>query len=384
MNKQKIEEKSVLTEYYDANYAEQLIKHVAIPMDEIWFRSKFVGWENFPERNNKAIPLIIATNHSGMSFPWDAMIFGSRLNAKLKFSDDSVRPLTAPMLSASALMNPFSIDKMWNRAGGIDATFDNFELMMQKEKRNVLIYPEGVPGIGKGFNNKYQLQELKTAFLRMSIKYKTDIVFFSTVNGEYLNPYSYSSDFVNKMANKIGLPFLPLSPITLLILLFPWIFYFAFPAKLTFVLGPRIKPYKMIDKPYDEITQEEFKELSKEVTKIFQKHLHDSKEKYGKKPYQLGELFKQMFSKFGKMPVTLPFYWPIIFYEFERQYKKKGGKDIKINSGFFKNIWLMIKNPITIAFFIPILGWIPLMIRGYRGNTIKQTNTRTSTNRRGK
>ena len=28
---------------------------------------------------------------------------------------------------------------------------------------------------------------------------------------------------------------------------------------------------------------------------------------------------------------------------------------------------MMIMNPFTIFYFIPILGWIPIFIRGYRG-----------------
>jgi len=378
----KSSEESILTRDYDPNYQRELIKNVILPMEEIWFRSEIIGWEDYPERNSEDVPLIFSTNHSGMSFPWDAMILGSRINTMLDFSDKSLRALTAPLLSASALMNPYTINNTWARAGGIDATYYNFKKMMESTDHNVLIYPEGVPGIGKGFNNRYQLQELKTAFLRMSVEYKTDIVFFSTVNGEYLHPFAYTSKIVNKLINAIGIPFLPLSPITPLILLFPWIFYFAFPAKLTFVMGPRIQPYKMINKDYKDISQDEFKEMSAKVTKIFQKHLHDSEKKYGQKPYRFGELIKKSLKNFKKIPMAMPFFWPILFYEFERQYEKNGGKDIDIKYGFFKNLWLMVKNPITFSFFIPILGWIPLAIKGYKGNSIKKQNKRANTKRR--
>jgi len=48
---------------------------------------------------------------------------------------------------------------------------------------------------------------------------------------------------VNKIANLPGIPFLPLALMTVLIPLQRWLFYFAFPAKLTYVMGRRIKPY---------------------------------------------------------------------------------------------------------------------------------------------
>jgi hypothetical protein len=116
-------------------------------------------------------------------------------------------------------MNPFTIPNLWKRVGGIDATFLNFETMMYYKDHNILVYPEGVPGIGKGFDKKYQLQEFKTSFLRMSVKYKTDIIGISTINGEYINPWAYSSKFINRMMNKIGIPFLPLGFITPFILI---------------------------------------------------------------------------------------------------------------------------------------------------------------------
>ena len=81
---------------------------------------------------------------------------------------------------------------------------------MQYNDSNILIYPEGVPGIGKGFNNKYQLQRFSTSFIRMAIKYKTDIIPISTINAEYINPWSYNIGWITKLVNKIGMPFFKL------------------------------------------------------------------------------------------------------------------------------------------------------------------------------
>ncbi len=363
---------SIYDEYLDDDYTRGIIEKVINPINKVWFRSEMIGWEDTPKRNNPKRPIIFATNHSGMAFPWDAMIFGYRHTVMTNYSRDSIRAITAPMLSKSALMNPFTIPKLWWRIGAIDATFFNFETMMYYNKKNVLVYPEGVPGIGKGFNKKYQLQELKTSFLRMSIKYKTDIIPFFCINGEYINPFSYNSKFITKLVNIIGIPFLPLGFITPFILIQPWIFYFAFPAKLTFILGKRIRPFEMIKKPYDKITQDEFKKLSSKIRIKWQKQLSEGVKKYGKKPWDIKNLFRTMIKNFKLLPYAFPTSWVILFHEYERLYKKHGNSNFDIKLGFLRNFLIIIRIPFLIFYFIPILGLIPIAIRGYKGNSIKK------------
>jgi hypothetical protein len=364
------ENKKIYDEFYDSDYTKGICKLVVSPIDTLWFRSILIGFENFPQRNNPERPLIFATNHSGMAFPWDAMIFGYRINEFLNFDRNSLRALSAPMLSQSALMNPYTMPNFWKKTGAVDATFLNFETMMQFNDNNYLIYPEGVPGIGKGFNNKYKLQPMKTSFIRMSIKYKTDIITVSSVNAEYINPYTYSSLFVNKIINKIGIPFLPLGLITPFILIQPWIFYFGFPAKLTYVLGRRIKFGELTDKSYEEISTDEFAKMAKKVRKMMQEDLDNAVKKYGKNPYKLSELFGNFFRFFKLLPYGLPMSWAVTFLEYNRLYKKFKKPPETINAGFLRNYILLIKNPIIFAYFIPIVGWIPIAIKGYRKHTL--------------
>ncbi len=368
------EHQYIYNEHFDIDYTRGLF-HILKPISDSWFRSEFIGFENYPERNNPDRPLLFACNHSGMSFPWDAILLGYEINKHFNFNKNAIRALTSPMLSVSALMNPFTLDKLWKIAGGVDATFLNFEAMMYYQDHNLLIYPEGVPGIGKGFNKKYQLQEFKTSFVRMSVKYKTDIVGISTVNGEYINPYAYSSRFINHLANKIGIPFFPIGFVTPFIFLQPWLFYFGFPAKLKFVLGRRYKPYEMIDKPYEEISQEEFKMLAAKIRDAMQEDLEKAVEVHGKHPFSWKDFFKNFFKNFRKSHRFLPTSWSILFIDFYNEYIEKGNTNYKQKTGFFRIFWLMIKNPITFAYFIPLLGWIPIAIKGYRQNTITKAKT---------
>ena len=129
--------KFIYTEYFDKEFVRCLINNLLAPIDETYFRSRFVGFRNLPERNNPDRPLIYASNHSGMAFPWDAIIFGCGLYKKHKYDEKQLmRALSAPMLSQSRLMNPFMLQDAWKRTGCIDATTLNFETKQKHQTPN--------------------------------------------------------------------------------------------------------------------------------------------------------------------------------------------------------------------------------------------------------
>ncbi|MBT9393737.1 hypothetical protein KLP40_11235 [Hymenobacter sp. NST-14] len=361
----------IYSDYFDEQFVETLDQNVLQMLDRVWFRSELIGFEDYPQRNNPDRPLIFASNHSGMAFPWDAIVALSHLWRRLPDQRDLPRPLAAPMLSQSVLMNPFLVRDFWKRAGSVDATTLNFETMMYYNDHNLMLYPEGVPGIGKGFNNKYQLQRLATSIVRLGIEHRTDIIPFYTVNGEYLNPYTYSWGWVNRLSKKIGIPFIPMGPVLLLVLLQPWFFYMAFPAKLTFVLGQRIKPYEMTDKASEDLTREDYQALSNELRARMQRELDAAVAQYGRQPYRWRELWQRIRANWRYFPFFLPWAWPALFQEFERQYIRAGRRhfdlDLRSPGTYWRMLW---RNPFTLTFFIPVLGWIPIAIRGYKGHRI--------------
>ncbi|MEY4926483.1 MAG: hypothetical protein RI894_919, partial [Bacteroidota bacterium] len=124
----------VFDENFKIDYAVSLEKNLFDGINAHYFRSKFVGIDavDYPQRNEEDTPLIFISNHSGMAFPWDAMVLSSGL---LKMCGHDMyhapRPLVAPMLSASNLMNTYLIPLFWQRASGITASSLNFETMMQ-------------------------------------------------------------------------------------------------------------------------------------------------------------------------------------------------------------------------------------------------------------
>ncbi|MGB0525818.1 MAG: hypothetical protein ACPGJS_22755 [Flammeovirgaceae bacterium] len=358
-----------LTKDYEPEFSSQLVKNVAAIIDKSYFRSELIGFDELPERNNPDVPLIYAGNHSGMAFPWDAMIFGARMHQLVDFDvNKGIRPLSAPALSQSNLMNPYMIKNLWKRSSSLDATSLNFETLMLHSPADVLIYPEGVPGIGKGFNNKYKLQKFSTSMIRMSLKYKTDIIPVYTINGEYLNPYSYSIKPIDRLVQMIGIPYLPITFILPLLLLFPWMFYFAFPAKLTYVRGTRLSPYKWLDKPFEEVTRADLEMCRDRVMQEMQRELEEGVKQYGQKPYRWGELWSKIKANFKYYPYHLPWGWPAIFLEFQRRWVAQGKKGkLEIDFAKFSIFKAIANNPILVAYYIPILGWIPILYFGLKG-----------------
>ncbi|HEX8327019.1 MAG TPA: hypothetical protein VF629_05730 [Hymenobacter sp.] len=366
----------IYDDYFREEFTQTLDENILQLLDRVWFRSKLVGFENFPQRNNPDRPLIFASNHSGMAFPWDAMVVLSHLWRELPNTSslsDLPRPLSAPMLSQTALMNPYLVKDFWKKCGCVDATTLNFETMMYYQDHNLMLYPEGVPGIGKGFNRKYQLQRLATSMVRLSLQHGTDIVPFYTINGEYLNPYAYSWEAINKWSKKIGIPFLPITLMLLLVIIQPWAFYLAFPAKLTYVMGTRIRPSDLTSKAHDELTREEYLELSDKIRQQMQGEMDAAVAAHGQEPYRWRELWQRIKENRRFFPFFLPFAWPAVFTEFERLYVKEGRRHFRMQldrpGAWLRMLW---RNPITLAYFIPVLGWIPLAIKGYRGNKLGQ------------
>jgi hypothetical protein len=250
--------------------------------------------------------------------------------------------------------------------GSVDASFLNFETMMQQNEQNLLIYPEGVPGIAKGFNRRYQFQRFSSSFITMSIKYRTDIVPILTVNGEFVNPVAYRSKTINKLVNKLGVPFFPLGPISLFLPLQPWIFYMGFPAKLTYVLGKRIRPYEMTNKKVEDLSYGELVEIKEKVRSEMQLQLDAAVANYGKKPYRLWEFLVTTVRNPGKLPYSMPFGWPLLFEQFNWHWYSKKINKKPFNPGFRSSILIIFKSPRLISFYLPVFGWIPILIKGLK------------------
>lgn len=361
-SEQEIKDNLHLFNDLDPAFAEAIVENVLGMLNEIYFRAKFIGFEEDIKRNNPDAPVILVSNHSGMAFPWDAVVYTSAMLKRVNYDTDRVcRILIAPVLSNLGMFRPYMIHHFWKRCGGVTASYLNFETLMQHPSTNVLVYPEGVPGLSKGFNNRYKLQRLATSFVKMSLKYDTDIVPFSTVNGEYINPYAYNVQPLSDIAKKLlGLPFLPLSLLIVVLILQPWMFYFAAPAQLTFVKGKRIRRKDLTDKKYENLSEEEIIAIRDKVQIQVQSELTAAVDQYGQKPYDIKEFLRLARKNIKILPFLLPFGWPLLFGEFYRQFQNK--KEINLDLSWSATFRILLKKPILLCYCLPLLGWIPIWI----------------------
>ena len=321
----------------DPAYAFRVTSRIMQRLNQNYFRSRFVGFDKPIRGKHAGAPVIYASNHSGMAFPWDGMALVAGMFERSGYQlKDAMRPITSPLLSKHRAMSPFMVDNFWGRQGAIDATMDNFRENMDEDGVNLLIYPEGIGGIGKGYNRRYEVQRISTSMIRMSIEHKADIVLVATVGGEYINPLSYSFDTINALAQKVGVPFVPIGPSLGFVMAQPWMTWFAFPAKLTFVRGQTFRPYELVDgRELADVSEQEIRDIRDQIHEAMQMELDEALEAYGDKPFDLEELAQAMLENLKELHLFFPVFWPLLFWETEHHNEMH--PEVKIGkSGFAK------------------------------------------------
>jgi hypothetical protein len=97
-----------------------------------------------------------------------------------------------------------------------------------------------VPGIGKGFFRRYQLQRFSSSFVLLAERHRARVVPLHIVNAEWTIPFCFTWKPIDRLTEKyLRVPFLPL-PAAPLGLLFPVLWYLALPVKMVFVAEPPI------------------------------------------------------------------------------------------------------------------------------------------------
>ncbi len=348
---------------FDLAISTAFTKQVMNLLNDVYFRARLVGFEAWDERNNPAAPLIYLSNHSGMALPWDAVSFVAMLFRRFDYEyDKSLRTLITPFFTRVGLLAIYQVPEILTRSGGVEATFQNFESAMRLRRGNVLVYPEGLRGIGKGFDRRYRLQRVSTSVVRMALKYQTDLIHFATVNGEYIHPFAYRSEWLNRVGKRLlGIPFLPLTALLPFILLQPWVFYLAFPANLTFVRKSRIRWQELSQEPFDSLDETSILAIRDRVQDQMQRELTEAENTYGKSPFGWASFWRQLRRHWKLLPIFLPIGWPLLFWEFQRQFVQDPDPDKKLElrpSSLFAILW---RQPWLIAYYLPIVGWIPIL-----------------------
>jgi 1-acyl-sn-glycerol-3-phosphate acyltransferase len=332
----------------DLGYINSLRVNVLDPIIDHWFRASLHGADDLP----KTGPLILASNHSGNAFPHDALV----LDALLWRQDGNAperkfRSVYSPKLARTWLMRLFGIDNFWRRCGAVDMTYYNFRELIKHDER-IVYYPEGIPGIGKGFNRRYQLQPFSRSFVVLAAEHGVPVYPVYTINAEWVNPTSFTLPWFDKIVDKYtGLPFFPI-PAAFLAILFPFFFYFGFPCKMKFFVGKPLPIESWLEgfgwKRGTKPTRHQADKAAERARVEMQWNIDELVAVHGQKPYDLPDLIRSIRTIPGKAWPVIGLGWPYSFVRHERDLVRDPAKS-KLQ-GWLRDIDL-------IAYYLPLVGW---------------------------
>lgn len=335
---------------FDSEWARSLERKVLAPLTDGWFRAEIVGADRIPARG----PLILASNHSGNAFPYDGIVLDAMLWRRDGMRDEAkIRTSYEYQLSLHWWLRPFGIADFWRRGGGVDMTFDNFDRLLTRGDR-VLYFPEGVPGIGKGFNRRYQLQRFSTSFVLLAARHRTPVIPIHIINAEWVHPFGYTFRPLDwLMARLFGVPFLPL-PIGLLAIVFPWIWYLAFPARLVFVVGEpldveaALRAEGIADGDHPSRTQ--LRRAADRIRHQMQRELDACVATHGRTRYGFRSLARALRAARPHRLRLTPLGWPLAFVQHERDRHRPPARS---------RLRALLRDWDLIAYYLPF-GW-PLL-----------------------
>jgi 1-acyl-sn-glycerol-3-phosphate acyltransferase len=136
-----------------------------------YFRTEVFGIENVP-----AGRVLLVANHSGQ-VPIDAAIVGSSL-----FFDANPPRVVRAMVEKWTATLPF-VSAFFNRVGQVVGVPENARRLLEMGEV-LLAFPEGIRGVSKPFERRYQLEPFGLGFMRLAIETDTPIVPVAIIGAE--------------------------------------------------------------------------------------------------------------------------------------------------------------------------------------------------------
>ena len=172
-------------------------------MYEKYWRVTTSGLENIPADGSA----LLVANHSGV-LPWD----GAMVITAVATEHPHPRLIRALHLTRATEIPIVGLGL--SRLGQVQALPENAERLL-KEGELVLVFPEGVKGVGKPFSERYRLARFgRGGFVRVAIRAGVPIVPVSIVGAEEIYPNLAN---MKMLASMFNLPYLPATPT------FPWL-----------------------------------------------------------------------------------------------------------------------------------------------------------------
>ncbi|MEQ1508058.1 MAG: lysophospholipid acyltransferase family protein [Myxococcota bacterium] len=149
---------------------------VAAFLYERYFRVKSYGAEHVPRTG----PAVLAANHSG-TLPMDGAMLWMDV---LRHTDPprAARPVADYFVSTLPV-----VSTLFARCGVVGGSRGNARALLEAGEL-LMIFPEGVPGIGKRFSQRYQLQDWRQGHCELAIRHAAPVVPVGIVGPEEQMP----------------------------------------------------------------------------------------------------------------------------------------------------------------------------------------------------
>ncbi|UKO99061.1 1-acyl-sn-glycerol-3-phosphate acyltransferase [Nostoc sp. UHCC 0870] len=252
--------------HYQQAFREEILTFIV----KYYFRGELQQVENLPSVGS----MIVVMNHAGMCFPWDFICLGYLLSEARGWT-------VQPLAGVSLFDHPWVVwwlPPKWSQVlGAVRAELGDFEQAISQGK--ILLYaPEGLRGPLKGWGNRYQLQKFDVSFLQLSDRYHIPILPVVCIGSESLHPWTIN---LKKLQRLFKLPFLPISPLMLVLIIFPSMGVWAMRSRLRYF----IQPVDAVD------TTAEFENNSSKVRKAVYQRTNQVREQLQN---QINRLFNKM------------------------------------------------------------------------------------------
>jgi 1-acyl-sn-glycerol-3-phosphate acyltransferase len=168
-----------------------------------YWRIETYGVSNIPSKG----PVLLVGNHSG-GLPYDATM----LKVAIQKEHQMHRELRF-MVEDFLFHFPF-LGSLMNRFGGVRASQENAQLLLESN-HPVVVFPEGVKGLGKLYRDKYHLARFgRGGFIKLCLRTRAPLIPVAFIGPEEIHPMIAKETTISRM---IGVPYTPIT------WTFPWL-----------------------------------------------------------------------------------------------------------------------------------------------------------------
>lgn len=165
---------------------------IAKPLYSRYFRVISYGADKIPTRGAG----VLAANHSG-TIPSDGMMLWMDV---IKKARRVPRPIADHFVPTLPVIGTF-----FSRGGMVGGSRGNARALLRQGEL-LMIFPEGTPGIGKHFRDRYQLQTWRVGHTELAIRHSAPVIPVALVGPEEQMPQVARLDRLGRM---LGLPYMP-------------------------------------------------------------------------------------------------------------------------------------------------------------------------------